>query len=120
MRRRGRLFAIRSAAAFALAGALLCAPVCAESLGRLFFSPAERQALDQPPPPARVAESKPESVRAPDPVPVAPKRRAAAVKGPDPKVTGFVTRSSGKNTMWLNQKPLNLDENPDASAGLSR
>ena len=120
MRRRRGFFAAIPPAAFAVAAALLCAPACAESLGRLFFSAAERQALDRKPAPPPVIETKTENLRTPSPAPRPPKRRPEVVAVPEPKVTGFVTRSSGKNTMWLNQKPLNLDENPDSGAAPSR
>jgi hypothetical protein len=61
----------------------------AEELGRLFFTPKERAALDQPP--KTITETPPEEI----------KPRLA----PPSKMTGYVTRSDGPVTVWRNGKP---------------
>jgi len=61
----------------------------AQSIGRLFFTQKERAALD------RVRSGQPaETV---DVGPVAPKRPA--------EINGFVRRSSGKDTIWIDGQP---------------
>jgi len=79
------------ATALALALALL-APVVAgaQELGRLFFTPEQRAALD-----ARRA------ARVPD-------RPAAApvVESPVTRINGLVKRSRGNSTIWVNGQPL--------------
>jgi hypothetical protein len=62
----------------------------AEELGRLFFTPAQRSALD-----AR------RKARVPD------KPTAAAVVSPVTRVDGFVKRSQGPSTVWINGESLN-------------
>jgi hypothetical protein len=62
-----------------------CAANAAE-LGTLFFTPAERDQLD------RMRRGEPE-------VP-------AAVAAGKPRVTGFVRRSDGRNTVWINGVPM--------------
>lgn len=76
---------------FAAACLLLGAATAAQAqIGRLFTTPAERQQLDiqrglvAPPPPPPVVEAPP----APQPV----------------TVNGFVRRSSGKSTVWVNSE----------------
>ncbi len=76
--------------------ALGAAPVWAEdaSLGRLFFTPTERQAL---------AEARKKNVRA--------EVQATADKPPRPQirnvtVSGLVRRSDGESTVWVNGKPV--------------
>jgi hypothetical protein len=66
------------------------------SLGRLFFTPAERARLDDlrhrpPPPPVEVAK--------PEPPPPPPGPRYVTVNG-------VVRRSDGESTVWLNNKPV--------------
>ncbi|MDD5331079.1 MAG: hypothetical protein PHX38_13840, partial [Sulfuricella sp.] len=75
-------------AAFLLFG--LCAPAGAEPIGRLFLSPDERAMLDRQ------------------------RNDAGAASTPAGRITlnGFVRRSSGKTTAWLDQRPQNDDENP--------
>jgi hypothetical protein len=76
-----------------------------QELGRLFFTPQERQALDDK---RRLGANKAAagvhsaSALASEPEPA---QEAASVIVPQPVVTGFVVRSSGKNTVWLNQRP---------------
>jgi hypothetical protein len=61
----------------------------AQAIGRLFFMPKERAALDR----ARSGQPA-ETV---DVGPVAPKRPA--------EINGFVKRSSGKDTIWIDGQP---------------
>lgn len=75
-------------AAALLLGAVLMASagVCgAQELGRLFFTPNERSALD-----AR------RKARVPD------KPAAAAVVSPTMRLDGYVKRSGGRSTVWVN------------------
>lgn len=75
---------MRRAAAALLACALLApAPGGAQELGRLFFTPEQRDALD-----AR------RRARLPD-------KPAAVAASPTTRLDGYVTRSSGKSTVWL-------------------
>jgi hypothetical protein len=69
----------------------------AEELGRLFFTPAERAAMD------RGNSGAPAQTEA---VPSAP-----------PRISGIVTRSDGRRTVWIDGKPRydstpNVDINP--------
>ena len=71
-------------APLALLLALLPAgPAVAQELGRLFFTPEQRAALDS----RRAA-------RLPD-------KPAAVVESPTTRVDGYVKRSSGKSTVWV-------------------
>jgi hypothetical protein len=63
--------------------------VQAQELGRLFFTPEQRSALD-----AR------RKARVPD------KPAAVAVASPTTRVDGFVKRSRGPSTVWVNGEPL--------------
>jgi hypothetical protein len=60
----------------------------AQELGRLFFTPEQRAALD-----ARRA------ARLPD-------KPAAIAESPTTRVDGFVTRSSGRSTVWVDGEAL--------------
>jgi hypothetical protein len=64
---------------------LACTAQAAE-LGTLFFTPAERDQLD------RMRRGEPEAP-------------AGAIAG-KPRITGFVRRSDGRNTVWINGMPL--------------
>ncbi|OGA29478.1 MAG: hypothetical protein A3F77_08190 [Betaproteobacteria bacterium RIFCSPLOWO2_12_FULL_67_28] len=57
-----------------------CAPCGAQELGRLFFSPAQRDALD--------ARRNEKAARAPAAAPV--------------RIDGYVLRSGGRPTLWVN------------------
>ena len=72
------------AALCATASLAVPAPVLADDLGRLFFTPQERQELDR-----RRASN------------VVDRGEAPAVESPV-TVNGQVTRSSGKSTTWIN------------------
>jgi len=77
-------------AAFALLAVCLLAPASAgaQQLGRLFFTPEQREALD-----AR------RKARLPDkPAPVA--------ISPATRLDGYVKRSHGKSTIWLDGHPI--------------
>jgi hypothetical protein len=64
-------------------------PCSAQEVGRLFFTPEQRAALD-----AR------RKARVPDkPAPV-------VVASPTTRLDGFVKRSSGPSTVWVNGEPL--------------
>ena len=64
--------------------------VCfSQEVGRLFFTPDQRAALD-----AR------RKARVPD------KPAAVAVASPTTRVDGFVKRSRGPSTVWVNGEPL--------------
>lgn len=63
------------------------APLGAQQLGRLFFSPAERAALDS------LRKAKPQS------------QKPAAQSAAEPqsaRLDGYVVRSDGKSTVWVN------------------
>lgn len=76
-------------APFALLFALLGAgPAAAQELGRLFFTPEQRAALD-----ARRA------ARLPD-------KPAAVAESPTTRVDGYVKRSSGKSTVWVDGEAM--------------
>jgi len=65
------------------------APCASQDVGRLFFTPEQRAALD-----AR------RQARVPD------KPSAVVVASPTTRVDGFVKRSSGPSTVWVNGEPL--------------
>jgi hypothetical protein len=76
---------------------LLAAPaVEAQELGRLFFTPEQRDSLD-----AR------RKARVPD------KPNAPTVVSPTTRLDGYVQRSSGPNTVWVNGESL-LETSPEA------
>ncbi len=72
---------------------ILCAPAfaiaAAPALGTLFHTPEERERLD------RVRRGEPESAAAPAP-------------GRTPAVTGFVKRSDGRHTVWIDGAPVTV------------
>jgi hypothetical protein len=71
-----------------LPGLIAAAPVAAQELGRLFFSPEQRAALD-----ARRA------ARLPD-------KPSTVAESPTTRVDGFVARSSGRSTVWIDGEAL--------------
>ena len=93
-------------AAGAVAGATQ-APASAEppTLGRLFFTPAERVHLDElrrkPPAPPQVAVT-----TQPEAVPAAPTPQYITVNG-------VVRRSDGNSTVWVNNKPVTGQRSED-------
>jgi hypothetical protein len=81
---------IRRIALFVGAALVAAAQPCAgEELGRLFFTPEQRSALD-----AR------RKARLPD------RPAAAVVVSPTMRLDGYVKRSSGRSTVWVNREAL--------------
>jgi hypothetical protein len=79
-----------SRALLVLLACLLAAPArAADPLGRLFFTPEQRAALD-----AR------RKARVPD------KPAAAVVASPVTRIDGYVKRSQGPSTVWMNGESL--------------
>ena len=72
-----------------LALLLIPAPGVAQQVGRLFFTPEQRAALD-----AR------RKARVPD------KPAAVVVASPTTKLDGYVKRSGATSTVWINGEPL--------------
>jgi hypothetical protein len=96
-----------SRAAALLLGAALAAaaaPCAAQELGRLFFTPEQRSALD-----AR------RKARMPD------TPAAAAVAAPTMRLDGYVKRSGGRSTVWVNSETLDESalESPHIQRGTS-
>ena len=87
----------RALAALALALAALCA--AAAELGTLFHTPEERARLE------RLRRGEPE---------VAP---VAAGRFGRPEITGFVKRSDGRSTVWIDGLPVQVGS-PEASRRL--
>lgn len=83
-----------AAAAIAFAGAAWAAP--ADSLGTLFTTPQEREHLD------RLRRGEPEA-------------RAAGVARGREAITGFVRRSDGRDTVWIDGNPVRVRK-PGAGA----
>jgi hypothetical protein len=75
---------------------LVSAPASAQELGRLFFTPEQRGALD-----AR------RKARIPD------KPAAVVVESPVTKVDGFVSRGSGRSTVWVNGEAVPEGTQPE-------
>ena len=80
---------MRSRIAIATLLLLLAGSVFGQEVGRLFFTPEQRSALD-----AR------RKARVPD------KPAAVVVASPTTRVDGFVQRSGGPSTVWGNGEPL--------------
>lgn len=74
----------------------LASPALGEDLGRLFFTPEQRAALD-----AR------RKARIPD------KPSAVVVESPVTRLDGIVTRGGGKSTVWVNGEPVPEGVNPE-------
>ena len=107
-------------ASTAIALLLLATHSHCESLGRLFFSAKERQWLDtnrslaKPAPSTtqpQVAPAVPEPVKLRQSVTVTAPREGRKNAPPErrPVMTGFVERSSGANTVWLNNEARQID-----------
>ncbi len=88
---RSRLTALLLAAA-----ASLPAPVSGQELGRLFFTPEQRGALD-----AR------RKARIPD------KPATVTVESPVTRIDGVVTRGGGRSTTWVNGEPVPQGSQPE-------
>ena len=78
------------------AGFSLAMPVYAEDLGRLFFTPEQRGALD-----AR------RKARIPD------KPTAVVVESPVTRIDGVVSRRGGKSTTWVNGEAVPEGTQPE-------
>ena len=63
------------------------APLGAQQMGRLFFSPAERSVLDA------LRKAKPPLQKSP---------AQSAAKPQSDRLDGYVVRSDGKSTVWVN------------------
>ena len=88
---------MRGAASLLLLCALCASGACrADELGRLFFTPEQRAALD-----AR------RKARVPD------KPAAAVVASPTMRLDGYVKRSGGPSTVWVNREALD-EGSPEA------
>jgi hypothetical protein len=80
-----------------------------QSLGRLFFSPQERRELDarrnfkpaRPPAVVALPPGKPHAQTVTENKPASAKPVIS-----EPVINGFVRRSSGINTVWVNEAPL--------------
>jgi hypothetical protein len=81
---------MRRAAIIALLLALLpTGPAAAQELKRLFFTPEQRAALDER-----------RKARLPD------RPSAPVAESPVTRVDGYVKRSAGRSTVWLNGEPI--------------
>jgi hypothetical protein len=78
------------------ATSLLSSPALGEDLGRLFFTPEQRSALD-----AR------RKARIPD------KPAAVVVESPVTRVDGFVSRRGGRSTTWVNGEAVPEGTQPE-------
>lgn len=85
-----------------LIGALLFAgsAAAAESLGKLFFTPAERALLDQ----ARAQKQRP-TVKIDEPTEPRVEQTSQVLT-----YSGMVRRSDGKSTLWINNRPVDEKE----------
>jgi hypothetical protein len=72
-----------------IVSAIFAAPCFGQEIGRLFFTPEQRQALD-----AR------RRARLPD------RPSAPVVASPTTRLNGYVQRDNGKSTVWVNGEPL--------------
>ena len=88
---------MKRAALLAIVGMLVAAEAAAQEFGRLFFTPEQRAALD-----AR------RRARVPD------KPAAVVVVSPTTRVNGYVKRSQGPSTVFLNGQ--GLTEGPQADS----
>ncbi len=79
-----------------------------QTLGRLFFTPQERRQIEAN---RNASNTKPTLIAARPPVKttLAPNETLLPLVPPAPKQTvinGFVRRSDGPNTVWVNEKPV--------------
>lgn len=86
---------MRRAALAALLLLLAAPPAAAQALGRLFYTPEQREALD-----AR------RRARLPD-------KPAAAAPSPTTRLDGYVRRSSGRSTVWVDGEAMNENVQPE-------
>ena len=83
------------AALAALLHLLAAPPAAAQALGRLFYTPEQRDALD-----AR------RKARLPD-------KPAAAAPSPTTRLDGYVRRSSGRSTVWVDGEAMTENVQPE-------
>jgi hypothetical protein len=97
-------------ATLAIASCLTPTLTSAQSLGRLFFSPQERRQLDArrsaKPIKAPIVQTSPRISTPSSPIAVQANGETTKPAMVEPVVNGFVRRSSGINTVWVNEKPL--------------
>jgi len=87
----------RALAALALALSAGCAAgATLDTLGTLFTTPQERERLD------RLRRGEPETPATAD-----------SVGRPEPAITGFVRRSDGRNTIWIDGTPVAVRRGAD-------
>ncbi|MEX0959678.1 MAG: hypothetical protein WDZ63_10370 [Burkholderiales bacterium] len=77
-----------------------------EGLGRLFFTPKQRAALDAGAPISRPAPK-------PAAAATAPRRPAPPPAPRELRLGGVVTRSDGERTVWIDGKPYHRDQPDD-------
>src|SRR5471030_3003675 len=87
---------MKSRALFLGIAMVVSAPVIGDDLGRLFFTPDQRAALD-----AR------RKARIPD------KPSTVVVEPPVTRLDGIVSRGGGKSTVWVNGEPVPEGVNPE-------
>jgi len=75
----------------------MTAPCAAQDIGRVFFTPEQRAALD--------GRRRARVLDKPSAVPL--------VASPTTRLDGFVRRSDGRSTVWVNGEPL-AESGPDA------
>jgi hypothetical protein len=80
-----------------LAMALAAHAAAAQPLGRLFYTPAERAALE---------DARNRNIRAEEMAAEASKRPGAAPQSRDVTVTGVILRSDGESSAWVNGKSV--------------
>jgi hypothetical protein len=94
---------IRSAVGGVLSLCLAVTTADATELGRLFFTPAERDALDAERRAAAAPPAPPRELVQIAPAPAAPAKPPAPVT-----MNGIVTRSTGPGTVWINGESQDL------------
>lgn len=93
-----------------IAGSGMFQDARATDLGRLFFNPQQRAELD------RQRRQPPRTITVPPPTVAAP---VAAPEPPkDVTLNGYVTRSGGRSTLWVNDQPTNARPGLPTSAPL--
>jgi hypothetical protein len=87
---------MKSRALFLGLAIVISSPAIGDDLGRLFFTPDQRAALD-----AR------RKARIPD------KPSAVVVESPVTRLDGIVSRGGGRSTVWVNGEPVPEGVNPE-------
>ena len=94
-----RIFVMAASSALVAAGIALAGVASAQELGRLFFTPEQRAALD-----AR------RKARVPDKPAATP-----IAESPVTRINGAVRRGDGKSTVWVNGETIAEDAQPDGA-----